>query len=85
MDDSGVLGGFDWEGMCDITALPEEALKDELEVLTREEKAAGYRLSVLQGRRNLVRADLVKRGLAALGPEDLARALLGAPEDGEQR
>ncbi len=88
MEDSGVLRGFEWEEAEDITALPEEALRERLRDLTQEEKAVSYRRRVLQGRIDLIRAELEGRGhglaLPALAPDELARALLGNPreEDG---
>jgi hypothetical protein len=39
-----------------------------------------YRRRVLQGRIDLMRAELLDRGVAALSPEDLARVLLGEKE-----
>ena len=77
MEDSGVLRGFEWEEAEDITALSEEALRERLRDLTREEKAVSYRRRILQGRIDLIRAELVGRGVIALAPEDLARVLLG--------
>jgi hypothetical protein len=84
MDDSGLprAGGYDWEEAEDITALSEEDLRVRLEALCEEERAVSYRRRVLQGRIDLIRAELVERGMAALSPEDLARVLLG---DGERR
>ena len=77
MEDPGEPRGFDWEGADDITALSEEDLRGRLEVLIEEEKALSYRREVLRGRIDLIRAELVGRGVAALSPEDLARVLLG--------
>jgi hypothetical protein len=77
MEDSGVLRGFDWEEAEDITALTEGELRERLQALTEEERAVSYRRRVLQGRIDLMRAELAGRGLAALAPEDLARVLLG--------
>ena len=77
MEDSGVLRGFDWEGAEDITALSEGELRERLQALSREERAVSYRRRVLQGRIDLIRAELAGRGLAALAPEELARVLLG--------
>jgi hypothetical protein len=76
MDD----GGFDWDAAEDITALSEENLRGRLEALCEEERAVSYRRRVLQGRIDLIRAELVERGVAALSPEDLARVLLGEKE-----
>jgi len=77
MEDSGVFRGFDWEEAEDITALTEGELRERLQALTEEERAVSYRRRVLQGRIDLMRAELAGRGLAALAPEDLARVLLG--------
>ena len=69
--------GFDWEGTVDLTALSEEELRGRLEELVEEERSISYRRRILQGRIDLIRAELVGRGAAALGPEALARVLLG--------
>jgi hypothetical protein len=82
MDESELHGGFDWENAEDVTALSEEDLRDMLEVLAEEERAVSFRLSILQGRIDLIRAELVERGAVALPREHLARVLLGdAPEE----
>ena len=83
MDDSGLPGGFDWENAEDVTALSEEDLRDTLEALSEEERALGYRRSIMQGRIDLIRAELVERGVVALPPEQLARVLLGDSPAGE--
>ena len=81
MEDSGLLRGFDWEEAEDITVLCEGELRERLQALVEEERAVSYRRHVLQGRIDLMRAELAGRGpdlgLAALAPEDLARVLLG--------
>jgi hypothetical protein len=77
MDDSGESRGFDWEGAEDITALSEVELRALLEALSEEERALNYRRLMLQGRMDLIRAELVERDVAALSPEELARVLLG--------
>ena len=77
MEDSGVFRGFDWEEAEDITVLSEGELRERLRVLVEEERAVSYRRRVLQGRIDLMRAELTGRGLVALAPEDLARMLLG--------
>ena len=77
MDDSGLHGGFDWEEAEDVTALSEEDLRDRLEALSEDERAISYRRRILQGRIDLIRAELVERGAVALSPKDLARELLG--------
>jgi hypothetical protein len=82
MDDSGVLRGFDWEEAKDLTVLSERDLREILEALTEEERVVSYRRRILQGRIDLIRAVLARRGVAALAPEDLARVLLGkSPEE----
>jgi hypothetical protein len=83
MDDAGLHGSFDWENAEDITALSEEDLRDRLEVHSEEERALSYRRRILQGRIDLIRAELVDRGAVALPPEDLARVLLGDFSDKE--
>jgi hypothetical protein len=70
-------GGFDWEGVEDITVLSEGELKERLAELVEQERAVSYRLRVLQGRIDLMRAELVKRGAVARTPEELVRVLLG--------
>jgi hypothetical protein len=80
MDDSGLHRGFDWESAEDVTALSEEDLRETLEALSEEERALSYRRRILQGRIDLIRAELVERGAVALPPEHLARILLGDEE-----
>jgi hypothetical protein len=84
MEDRGDLRGFDWEGADDITALSDEDLRGLLDALIEEERVASYRLEVLRGRIELIRAERVGRGVATLSPEDLARALLGDSPGGER-
>jgi hypothetical protein len=76
MDELGLDGGFDWEDAEDITALSEEDLRGALKALCDEERRVSYRRRILQGRIDLIRAELVGRGSVALSPEDLARVLL---------
>ncbi len=85
MDDSGLHRGFDWENVEDVTALSEEDLRDRLEDLSEEEREVSYRRRILQGRIDLIRAELVERGAVALSPRDLARVLLGDSPDKETR
>lgn len=75
----GVAGaeGFDWEGAEDLTVLTEEELRANLGALAEEERTLRYRLRILEGRMDLMRAELVRRGVVALPPAGLARALLG--------
>jgi hypothetical protein len=67
---------FDWERAEDLTALSEEELKGKLGGLVEEERAVSYRLEILRGRIDLIRAELVGRGAVALSPEELVRVLL---------
>jgi len=85
MDESGLYRGFDWEDAEDITALSEEDLRDALGDLRKEERTVSYRRQILQGRIDLIRAELLKRGTVALPPEDLARVLLGESLDEDIR
>ena len=77
MDDAGLHGSFDWENAEDITALSEEDRRERLEALSEEERALSYRRTILQGRIDLIRTELVERGAVMLPPERLARVLLG--------
>jgi hypothetical protein len=79
MGEAGVVRGegFDWEGAEDLTALSEEELRGRLEELVEEERSISFRRRIVQGRIDLIRAELVGRGVAALGPEALARVLMG--------
>lgn len=81
---------FDWEGLDDVTSLSEEGLRGLLESLTVEEREISYRRRILQGRIDLIRSELVRRGKAVLSPEELARVLMDSstgdvPEDSEGR
>ena len=71
--------GFDWEDAEDLTSLSEEDLRARLAALAEEERGLVYGLRIVQGRMDVIRAELVRRGAvpATLSPEDLARALLG--------
>jgi hypothetical protein len=77
MSDLGEKGGFDWEGAEDITALSERELRRRLEELVEEERVVSYRRRVLQGRIDLIRAELVRRGAITRSPEELVRVLMG--------
>ncbi len=70
-------GGFDWEGAEDITTLSEEELKKRLGGVVEEERALSHRQRVLQGRIDLIRAELVQRGAVVRSPEESVRALMG--------
>lgn len=82
--------GSEWWDSEDLTSTPEEELGVVLADLVREEREISYRRRVLQGRIDLVRAELVSRGGVSIPPEELARILLGEqapPSDpgGEKR
>jgi hypothetical protein len=59
----------------DLAAISEEQLRVPLEKLSKEERAISYRRHVIQGRNDLIRAELVRRGGVALPPKGLARVL----------
>ena len=71
------MRGFDWEEAPDLTTTSEDELRVWLEQLSEEERAISYRRRVIQGRIDLIRVELVRRGGGALSPEELARILLG--------
>jgi hypothetical protein len=73
--------GYEWEGEPDLTSISEEELKARLKELDEEERALSYRRRVLQGRIDLIRAELVRRGGVVLSPADLARVLMGGEEN----
>ena len=73
----GETGGFDWEDAEDLTALSEGELKERLGALAEEERVVSYRRQILQGRIDLIRAELVRRGSVARSPEELVRVLMG--------
>jgi hypothetical protein len=82
MGDHGLPRGgetFDWEDAEDLTSLSEGELRERLVAHAEEERGLGYALRIVQGRMDVIRAELVGRGAApaTLSPEDLARALLG--------
>ncbi len=81
-DGSTPADGFDWEAAEDITALSGEGLRRLLARVSREERAAAYRHELLRGRVDLIRAELVERGVAALPPEELARVIMGEAGEG---
>ena len=73
---------YDWEGEPDLTDLSEDELRLRLKALSDEERDVSYRRRVIQGRIDLIRAELVRRGGATLSPEELARVLLGGATPG---
>lgn len=76
--------GFDWEGAPDLTSASEEDLKQLLEKLAAEERDISYRRRLLQGRIDLVRSELVRRGAISFSAEELAKALMGSRGGREQ-
>ena len=77
MDDPGLHEGFEWEDAEDITTLSKDELRGALEALSEEERALSFRRRILQGRMDLIRAELVSRGAVLRSSGDLARVLLG--------
>jgi hypothetical protein len=68
---------YEWEKEPDLTSISEGELRARLKELSEEERVVSYRRRVLQGRIDLIRAELVRRGSVALSPEELARVLMG--------
>ena len=66
----------------DLTAISKQELGELLGNLVSEEREISYRRRVLQGKIDLVRAELVRRGGATIPPEELARVLMGEREPG---
>ncbi len=71
------MRGVDWEEAPDLTTISEDELRGWLKQLAEEERAISYHRRVVQGRIDLIRAELVRRGGVTLSPEELARVLLG--------
>ncbi len=69
--------GFDWGSPEDLTGLSEPDLRGLLARVVEDERAAAFRLEVLRGRADLIRAELAGRGVAGLSSMELARVLLG--------
>jgi hypothetical protein len=74
---------FGWDAAEDLTAFSRKELEEHLKTFAREERVISYRRRLLQGRIDLIRAELVRRGGSTLSPEELARVLLG--EDPAER
>lgn len=89
----GSIGSeFDWDNAEDLTALSRDDLEEHLKTFACEERSISYRRRLLQGRIDLIRAELVRRGGSTLFPEELARVLVGEdlaggadPEGGEEQ
>ena len=61
--------GYEWEGEPDLTSISKDELKARLKDLDEEKRALSYRRRVLQGRIELIRAELVRRGGVLMGGE----------------
>jgi hypothetical protein len=61
--------GYEWEGEPDLTSISEDELEARLKDLDEEKRALRYRRRVLQGRIDLIRAELVRRGGVLMGGE----------------
>jgi hypothetical protein len=79
-DKQGDSEAYEWEGEPDLTSISEEELRARLKELAEEERAVSYRRRVLQGRIDLIRVELVRRGGVALSPEELARILMSGED-----
>jgi hypothetical protein len=79
-EQEGVREGYEWEGEPDLTSISEEEPRVRLKELAEEERAVSYRRRVPQGRIDLIRVQLVRRGGVALSPEELARILMGGED-----
>jgi hypothetical protein len=75
-------GEMDWSGEPDLTDMGAEGLRGLLSELAVEERDLSYRRRVVQGRIDLIRSELVRRGEGALSAEDLARVMLGEQPEG---
>lgn len=70
----------------DLTGISEGELRQRLSELVEREREISYRRRVIQGRIDLIRAELVGRGGVTLSPEELARVLMGeeGPKGGRE-
>lgn len=69
-----------WQDIPDLTVLPESELQVHLAELAEKERAVSYERRLLQGRIDIIRAELVRRGGAILSTEELARVLVEGRE-----
>lgn len=76
---------YEWGEEPDLTSISEEELRVRLNDLSEEEREISYRRRVIQGRIDLIRSELVRRGGVARSPEELARVLLGGEGRAEAR
>ncbi len=75
-EEEAAARGFDWLESEDLTTLSADELKAHLERLCKEERKVSYRRRVLQGWIDLIRAELLDRGVFSLPAEELAQVLL---------
>ncbi|CAN5883678.1 hypothetical protein BH23ACT11_BH23ACT11_06090 [soil metagenome] len=80
MSEGGFIGdeleGVEWEHSADLTDVSKEGLSAILSELVQQEREVSYQRRILQGRIDLIRSELVRRGEASLSPEELARVLM---------
>lgn len=72
----GSTGDISWEDGPDLTSVSKEELDRILEQLVVQEREISYQRRLLQGKIDLIRSEYVRRGEAALSPEDLVRILM---------
>ncbi len=84
MDERGEIGKsgearFESESgdALDLTSLSESEIRDLLSDFSREEAEVSYRRRVLQGRIDLLRSELVRRGDVSVASGELAQAIMG--------
>lgn len=68
----------------DLTSLSESEVRDLLSEFSREEAEVSYRRRVLQGRIDLLRSELVRRGDVSVASDELARAIMGIRDNLDQ-
>lgn len=68
----------DWEAAEDLSALSGSELSGRLEELVREERRVSRRRRELHAEIDVIRAELVRRGVAGASAEELALALASA-------
>lgn len=61
----------------DLTSLSEREIRELLADFSREETEVSYRRRVLQGRIDLLRSELVRRGDVSVASDELAQAIMG--------
>jgi hypothetical protein len=68
---------YEWGEEPHLTAISAKKRRARLEKSFKEERTIIYLWRVLQGRIDLIRAELIRRGGVTLPPEGLAWVLLG--------